>query len=305
MTIIRKQTPRKKKHVKKALVKSPVSSAAPKRKASSSTKALSVIDRIAPIGFSEDEGIKINIYGRSATGKTTLAGTFPRPALWIICSSGKNPGELISLDTSENRKTIKQVVIEKTSDIKELVDYQQETEEFATVVLDHATGFQDYALREILGIAELPEQLSWGIATRENWGQVALKCKESFRYLLDLKCNVVLLAQEREFNNDSDEDLVMPFVASALSPSTVGWLNPAVNYIVQTRIRPAMKKVRVTVGKKIVEKEVATKGVHYTLRTGPDAVYTTKFRIPKGTPIPDEIVDPTYDKIMAIIRGGR
>ena len=266
MPVIKKQVPRKKKHVKRKIggievAKDPLSRRPIKTvKKRKSTGQTSIIDRIAPIGFSEDEGIKINVYGRSATGKTTLWGTFPKPILAIVASGSAKPGELRSLDTPDNRKMIKQITLERTSDIREVVQYQRETDKFATIVLDHATGLQDYILKEVLGLEELPEQLSWGIATQQNWGQVAMKCKELLRHLLNLSCNVVIVAQEREFNVDSDESLVMPFVASALTPSTVGWLNPAVDYIVQTRIQPRMEMVKVKVGKNLVEKQVAGKG---------------------------------------------
>jgi hypothetical protein len=29
----------------------------------------------------------------------------------------------------------------------------------------------------------------------------------------------------------------------------------------------------------------------------------TKFRVPRGTYLPDEIVDPTYDKVMSVLQG--
>jgi hypothetical protein len=29
-----------------------------------------------------------------------------------------------------------------------------------------------------------------------------------------------------------------------------------------------------------------------------------KFRVPRGVELPESIVDPTYDKIMELIRGG-
>ncbi len=288
MPQIRKQTPRLKKKVGKKRVQA----------------KLSIADRITPIGFDKDEGIKINLYGRSATGKTRLWSTFPKPILVIICSGGSRPGEVRSINTFANRKTIKKFNLEKSSEVRKLVDLQNETEKFATVVLDHATSLQDYVLREILNLAELPEQLSWGIATRKQWGQVAVQMKEILRSLLNLKCNVVIVAQEREFNLDSDSDLITPYVASALSPSTTGWLNPAVDYIGQTRIRSKTIITKTKVGKKTVISTKPGKGVEYTLRTGPDPVYTSKFRVPLGTPLPDEIINPTYDKIMEIINGG-
>jgi ABC-type glutathione transport system ATPase component len=131
-------------------------------------KDVGVLDRIRPMGFEEAEGFSINIYGRSGTGKTTLWGTFPKPILALLCSGGDRTGELRSLDTAANRKRIKYVVIEEPEELKEVIQYQHEEEEFATIVLDHVSDFQNLVLRKILGTDVLPEQKSWGMATREQ-----------------------------------------------------------------------------------------------------------------------------------------
>lgn len=277
--------------------------AKPKRKKTSKKKG--VIDRIKEIGFDDDEGIKINLYGKSGSGKTSLWATFPGPILAIICSGGSRPGELRSIDTPANRKKIKSVVIESSSEIPEVIDYQRETEEFATVVLDHASGLQDMKLKEILEIDELPAQMAWGTASREDWGQCALQTKETLRALLSLKCNVVIVAQERNFNTDEDSDsIIMPTVGSALTPSITGWLNPACDYIAQTFIRNKMVTKSRKIGKKTVKTEERGEGVEYCLRVGPDEVFTTKFRVPKERKLETDIItDPDYSKIMEIIKG--
>lgn len=266
-------------------------------------KTSSVVDRIAPIGFDETDGIKLNLYGRSGTGKTTFWATFPKPILAIICSGGKKPGELRSINTPEYRKTIKGVTLFSSGEIEELVDKQQAEAGFATVVLDHASGLQDMVLKEILGLEKIPEQLSWGLATQQQYGQCALQMKTRLRSLLDLPCNVVIVAQEREFNIDAESDLLMPFVGSALTPSVTGWLNSVSDYICQTFIRQKTKIKTVKIGKKSVEKKVPRKGVEYCLRTAPHDVYTVTFRVPKGTPLPEVIVDPDYNKLYNIIQG--
>jgi len=269
-----------------------------------SVKAKSVLDRVEPIGFDGDDGIHINLYGKSGTGKTTTWATFPKPILAILCSGSARPGELRSIDTPSYRKTIQQVSLEKSSELEELVDDQAVHARYSTVVLDHASGLQDAILREVLGLEEVPEQLSWGLASREQYGQVALQMKTYLRKLLDLSCNVVIIAQEREFNTDGEGDLLMPYVASALTPSVVGWLNPACDYICQTFIREQVVNKVVKIGKKQVTRKVPTGKMEYCLRTAPDAVYTTKFRVPKGTPLPPVVVDPDYDKLLNIIKGG-
>ena len=267
-------------------------------------KSGSVWDRIEPLGVGLDDGIKINIYGRSATGKTTLWATFPKPILAIICSGGKKAGELLSINTPEYRKTIKKVVVHDSGEIEELVQMQESTEEFATVVLDHASGLQGLVLKEILGLDNLPKQLSWGLATQQQYGQLALRVKEHLSSLLDLSCNVVIVAQEREFNVENESEVITPYVASALTPSIVGWLHPACNYIAETFIRPKTVSKRIKVGKSTIDQEERVEGkVEYCLRVGPHDVYTTKFRVPKGRELPSTIVDPSYKKIKALIDG--
>jgi len=272
-----------------------------KQKPTSKKRSTSVVDRI--VGLDESDGfLKVNLYGRSGTGKTTLWSSFPKPILAILCSGGNKPGELKSIDTPSNRKSIKKVVLENSEEIKELADYQEDTGKFKTVVLDHASGLQDFVLREVLNLEDIPTQLSWGLATQQQYGQVAQQMKERLRTLLNLDTNVVIVAQEREFNTDTESDLLMPYVGSALTPSVVGWLNPACDYIFNTYIRNKDKTEDKKVGGKTIKKVVGTTR-EYCLRVGPDATYTTKFRAPKGHKIPDIIVDADYQKIVKLIGG--
>jgi hypothetical protein len=264
-----------------------------------------VFGRIAPIGFDPSDGIKINLYGRPATGKTTLWATFPKPILSVICSGGTNPGELRSLDTPEYRQSIMQVTLLRSSELSELARHPA-VNKYQTVVLDHASGFQDMVLAEILGLSELPAQITWGLASQQQYGQLAVQVKEHLRAMLSLRQNVVIVAQEREFNTESSSEVVEPFVAAGLTPSITGWLNNAVDYICQTFIRQkevVESKTVMQAGKPVkVQTRKKSNQVEYCLRVAPHATYATKFRIPKGYVLPDVIVDPDYYKIMSLIR---
>jgi hypothetical protein len=258
------------------------------------------------MGFAADEGIKFLVYGRSKSGKTTTWGTFPKPALALICSGGGRPGELRSIDTPENRKSIRQVVIRETDEIKAVTDaVASGALDVKTLVLDHASGLQDQVLMEILGLDEAPVQRTWGLASQQQYGQCTLRCKELLRGMLSLPCNVVVVAQERTFDSESESDLIMPTVGAGLTPSLTSWLNTAVDYIGQTFIRQkeGVKKTKMTDGK-VVETKVRLNEVEYCLRVGPHPVYTTGFRVPAGRKLPDAIVNPDYNKIMGLIRGG-
>lgn len=243
------------------------------------------------------------VYGVSGSGKTTFASTFPDPILWLICSGGSKPGELKSIDTPANRRRITPRVI---NSVEEYEGELEKAEAYATVVLDHATGFADLRLKEILGLAELPAQKGWGMATNQQYGQLSLQCKESFRSLLNLNSNVVITAQERVFGgkeDGGDPEIIRPTVGAALTPSLAGWLYPACDYVVQTFKRPKYISKSTSVGGKTVVTQQRGKGVEYCVRTGPHDIYTTKFRLPKGQELPDCLVDASYDKVMALING--
>lgn len=279
-------------------------SSKPKPKPSKAADDDNVLNRITPLTV--EGGIKANIYGNSGTGKTRLAATFPAPLLWILASGGKKPGELRSVNTAENRKRIHQVVLRNSGELGEIFKFQAENQRFATVVVDHLSGLQDLVLREILDIPEIPPQGSWGMATQGQWGDCALKMKEILRPFLGLDCNILFLAQERAFNTDSDAaEVLMPYVASGVSPSVAGWLNPAMDYIMQTFKRQKMVERNVKLGGKTHKRMEPVPGkVEYCLRVGADAVYTTKFREPENErELPLAIVNPTYAKIKALIDG--
>lgn len=266
----------------------------------------SVLDRIAPIRFDKEAGIKVVLYGQSGSGKTTTWATFPGPILAIICSGGNRPGELLSINTKEYQGKVSQVAIEESNEVFELVKHVAETEKYKTIVLDHATGIQDLVLKEILGLEEIPVQKTWGMATQQDYGTCTIRTKDILRSIFNLRCNVVVVAQEREFKVEGGvaNDLVAPYIGASLMPRLADWLHSAADYICQTFKRGKEVVVKHKIGGKEVTRKEMTREVEYCLRTAADPVYMTKFRRPKGLPLPDVIVDPSYEKILKIIRGG-
>lgn len=265
----------------------------------------SVIDRIQQLKKLETP-LKILLYGESGSGKTTLWGSFPGQILAVICSGGNKTGELLSLGTEELRKKIKHVTLETATELREIVDYCEGNPGFKTIVLDHVSGLQDMVLKEILGIEKIPEQKGWGVATQQQYGQCTQQCKEYLRALLNLNLNVVIIGQQRTFggrDDGLDPELISPTVGVATVPSLAGWLYPACDYVLQTFKRPVMEEVVTKIGNKEHKTRKRGKGVQYCVRCEPHDVFTTKFRVPKGTPLPDVIVDPSYEAIMAVING--
>jgi hypothetical protein len=243
------------------------------------------------------------IYGQSGSGKTTLWATFPKPILVLICSGITEAGELRSVNTEEYRDVIHPLYLHDTDDIRKVVDELNQDNPYATVVADHATGIQDFTLKEILGLSSIPSQKGWGIATQQQWGQCTLQTKELLRGLLGLKSNVVIVAQERSFGDDNNSDTIKPVIGAALTPGAASWLNSTVDYIGQMFKRQKSEEVSTKIGDKVMKTRKMVTGVDYCLRTAPDSVYTTKFRVPRSFSVPDVIVDPTYEKIIEVISG--
>lgn len=266
-----------------------------------------VLSRLKPIGF-DDTGIKLMLYGKSGTGKTTLWGKFPGKTVAIISSGSDQPGELRSINTPENRKRVQQVVLRTAEELPELVAYLKEQKEVKNVILDHVTGYYDLVLRNVLGIEEEIVQKKFGMASIQDYGEASLIFKTNLRPLLGLPQNVVIIAQERVSTGGDDspsalEESIRPSVGAALSDKLAEWLNTAVDYGARTFIREELKKKAVTVDGEKVISTVKTGGVQYCLQVGPSPVYWTKFRVPGGIK-ENVVVNPDYDKIMALIRGG-
>lgn len=254
-----------------------------------------------------NDAVHMLVYGESGSGKTTFWSSFPGPILCIICSGSDRPGELKSINTAEMRGKVTPRLVRTTTEVRQ---HLADAGDYATVVLDHGSGLADLTLKEILGLRELPPQLSWGLATQQQYGEQALKLKEFFRALLNLPQHVVIVAQQRTFGgDDNNSDVIKPTVAAALSPSVTGWLNPACDYVVQTFKRPFIVSTERTVGgKSIITTERGRNPktgltVEYCLRTEPHEVFMTKFRVPKGHALPDSIVDPTFAKVQSVING--
>ena len=143
----------------------------------------------------------------------------------------------------------------------------------------------------------------FGTLTRQHWGEVAGDLMKVIMDIRALPVNSVFIAQERIFNAGDEEDdgvdALAPEVGTKLMPSVNKDLCASVNIVGNTFIRIKVTKKKDPDTKKLT-KEIEKQ---FCLRLGPNEVYTTKIRKPKGIEAPDFIVDPTFRKIMKIVKG--
>jgi hypothetical protein len=108
--------------------------------------------------------------------------------------------------------------------------------------------------------------------------------------------HIVFIAHERVTEGEEAiEDQLDPNIGARLMPSLASAVNGAMSVIGNTFIREVYSG---TGGDKIRE-------VQYCMRVGPHAYYTTKVRKPFHSKlvIPEFIVNPTFDRLMAIAKG--
>ena len=296
--------------MKKRRVKTP---SARRRKKTTGTrkKREGFLSDVVP--FESRGELKFSVYGNSATGKTTFWSSFPGPILAILCSGGQGTNELESISIKD-RKKVEPYYLETCDDLLGIAEELKTDTHYETVVIDHCTGIQDLRITEILGLAEIPVQKSWGMASRSQYGERANNMKQYLRAFMDLlDKKVVFVSQEGKSDNEGSEESdldMIPTMGPALSRSVLNWFNPACNYIGRTYITPKVivktKKVSTKKTIKVEEKVRDKRGrivYDYRMLTGPNDIYTTKFRVPKEYVKPESIADPTYEQILEIIRG--
>jgi hypothetical protein len=238
-------------------------------------------------------------YGRSGSGKTTIASTFPDP---ILLLDVRDRGTDSIIDRNVDVKEI-----ESLDDLEDAYYFlKKNPKRYKTVVIDTVTQLQQVFMEEVTAGSRKSRGTTgaWGSLSQRQYGDVAAAMKEwglNYRNLTDQGMEVVFLAQERtsviEDDGRDNDNMIVPEVGPQIMPSIASFLNANVSIIGNTFIR--LKRTKVKRGNKTTEKEDA----QYCLRIGPNPVYTTKIRKPRDIEIPSFIIDPTYEECCNVIKG--
>jgi hypothetical protein len=225
-------------------------------------------------------------WGRSGTGKTTCASTFPKPLLLLdVREKGT--------DSISNVKGVKVGEITSWADFEAVYWYLEKgNHDFKTVVVDQITTLQDLAMdaaRKELGDTRDPRRL-FGHA-----GGLMKTWLLNYRDLIEKGIHVVFIAHDRVNKGEegAGDDQLEPEAGPRVMPSVATFLNGSVKIIGNSFIRENYT----------IENKRKVRHVEYGMRIGPHAYYTTKARSPVGIAVPEAIVDPTYEKLLAVLRG--
>jgi hypothetical protein len=239
------------------------------------------------------------IYGRSGTGKTTFAGTFPLPILYLDVMD-RGTDSIADIDDIFVRE------IRSFEDFEDTYWYLNTSSDipYSTIVIDTVSQVQSLLVAERMKKKGQTNRIAtWGSLTRREWGDIAAQMKEALQNYCDLTeagdagLEVVFIAQDRVFNASDEEEqnteMLAPEIGPSLSPSIARSLNAGVDVIANTYIRE----------RRVKEEKRTKRVIEYCLGVGPSPLYTRKIRKPRSLILPDVVVDPTYEDIIGIIKG--
>jgi hypothetical protein len=249
-------------------------------------------------------------YGKSGTGKTTVAASFPKKMLYLNI---KDEGD----DSISDIEGLDVMDIRSVDDLEMAYWWlYKHPGKYVSVVLDTMSQLQQMVVREVIAAKtrtskqEGKEAGDWGSMSKREWGDVAAKMKVWITNFRDLDVDCIFIAQDRTFNLDDEsesESTLDPEVGPALSPSIAKHLNASVHFIGNTFIRRRTVTKVVKIPSKVrpgkfIEKKQDVDVIEYCMRVGPNPVYITKIRKPKAIVPPSVIVDPSYEALTALVK---
>lgn len=222
------------------------------------------------------------LYGKSNSGKTYVASTFPKPLLYIqIGDDGSN--------TIARVEGIKAISIENIEKFKTLCEELKKDKKYATIVVDtFSMVVNEWVQQKVTTKGKK--------MTQQLWGDLKTEQEELIKALQRLakKRIVVATCHESMDTIEGMEDEITPDIRPSVSKGARTYLEGMANYGIHTT------KIIKEVTKGNETKEV----VKYAADIGPNPYYWTKLQVDPSIKVPKRIINPTYDKFMEVIGQG-
>ncbi len=219
------------------------------------------------------------IYGKSNSGKTYVASTFPKPLLYLqIGDDGSN--------TIANVEGIKAISISTIQELKDIAKELLKDKTYKTVVVDTFSLLVNEWIDQ--KVTQKGKRL-----TQQLWGDLKTETEEIIKAMHKAakKHIVVLTCHESTDAIEGMEDEITPDVRPSVSKGARTYLEGMANYGIHTT------KVSKEVTKGNTVKEI----VKYAADIGANPYYWTKLQIDPSIKVPARIINPTYDKIVELI----
>lgn len=223
------------------------------------------------------------LWGKSSTGKTEIGSTFPKPMLYVqIGDDGSN--------TIAGKEGIKAMRCESPDKLKKILTELKTDKKYKSVFIDTFSMLTQ--VWTDLNVVKKKRRM-----TQQSWGDLKIDTEELIRMAWELseKKIVILSCHEAQDSIEGMEDEILPEVRPNVSKGARTYLEGMANYGIHTT-----KFKKVITNQDGEEVEIIKYGAHI----GANPYYWTKFQVSKDIKLPRVMINPTYNKIMKLIKGG-
>lgn len=291
-----------------------------------------------PVGMLEDLYNKVALYGRNRIGKTTLACQWKKPLALLSIEPSPTGGARSVMN--EKGVTVYRIssrpLVDPRTGKKEpycgsqkalaiaesmRVRFARGERPFETVVIDGITAWNYIMLGEVMGVRpdDIPAILGWGKVSREQYTERSERIITHVRPFIDLPCNVVIIAQEKDHNppkEDGKNNLTRgmqeeSFFSLDISATPARWIQDACDFVGQLyQDRQIITKhEKVSIGGEVTDNvtQVDTGKLVRRLRTLYHPNYAAGVRSPVSSSVPEYIEAETplemYTELMKVMMG--
>ena len=224
------------------------------------------------------------LWGKSGSGKTHFIGTLPKPLLYI--QSGDDGSNTIA-----NTDGIKAIRAHSIDRLKQIGEELKKDKTYKSVAVDTFSMITNVWV-DVNSVQKKKKM------TMQMWGDLKIETEELIKIFHEVAENHIVALSCHEVNDTiegMDDEVIPDFGPSTTKGSRI-YLQGMANYGVH------FTKVNKTVTDKATgeEKEV----VKYAAHLGPNPYYWTKLQIDDSIKVPEIMINPSYTKIVNIIKGG-
>ena len=226
-------------------------------------------------------GKLVVLYGKSASGKTKVGSTFPKPMLYVkIGDDGVNTIKRVSGISIVEPRT--------TAELKQVFEELEKDKTYTSVFVDTFSLLVNEWKNE--NVIQKGNKM-----TQQLWGDLLTETEELIRlaHKLSKKKWVILSGHEVTDSIEGMEDELLPDVRISISKGARTYIEGMANFGIHT----------VKIQKEVIDKATGeTKEVvKYAADIGPNPYYWTKFQVDPKIKLPSRMINPSYEKIMKLI----
>ena len=225
------------------------------------------------------------LWGKSGSGKTHFGATLPKPLLYVqIGDDGSN-----TIANVEGIKAIRAGSIER---LKKIGEELKSDTKYASVFVDTFSLLTNVWI-DVNAVQKKKKM------TQQMWGDLKVQTEELIKIFHEVAENHIVALSCHEANDTIEgmDDEVIPDFGPNTTKGARVYIQGMANYGIHfTKINKT-----ITDKKTGEEKDV----VRFAAHLGANPYYWTKFQMDDTIKLPQVMINPTYDKIMNLINGGK